>query len=103
MKLTRGEYAARYGPTAGDRIRLGDTGLWIRVESDHAAPGDEPMWGYGKNLRSRMSQFDAATTESELDMVILGVVVIDPLLGVVKADLGIKEWADRGRWARREP
>ena len=91
MRLTRGEYAARYGPTAGDRIRLADTGLWVRVEADHAAPGDETMWGYGKNLRSRMSQFDAATTESELDMVVLGVVVIDPVLGVVKADIGIKD------------
>jgi urease subunit alpha len=90
VRLTRGEYVARYGPTAGDRIRLADTDLWVRVEADHAVPGDETMWGYGKNLRSRMSQFDAATTESELDMVVLGVVVIDPLLGVVKADIGIK-------------
>lgn len=91
MRLPRDEYAARYGPTAGDRIRLGDTGLWVRVEADHAVPGDETMWGYGKNLRSRMSQFDAATSESELDMVVLGVVVIDPLLGVLKADIGIKD------------
>ena len=91
MRLSRGEYAARYGPTAGDRIRLADTDLWVRVEADHASPGDETMWGYGKNLRSRMSQFDAATTESELDMVLLGVIVIDPLLGVVKADIGIKD------------
>ena len=91
MRLSRGEYVARYGPTAGDQIRLGDTGLWVRVEADHAAPGDETMWGYGKNFRSRMSQFDAAATESELDMVVLGVIVIDPLLGVVKADIGIKD------------
>jgi urease subunit alpha len=91
VRLTRGEYAARYGPTVGDRIRLGDTDLWVRVEADHALPGDEAMWGYGKNLRSRMSQFDAATTDSELDMVVLGVVVIDALLGVVKADIGIKD------------
>jgi urease subunit alpha len=91
VRLTRDEYAARYGPTAGDRIRLGDTDLWVRVEADHALPGDEAMWGYGKNLRSRMSQFDAAATDSELDMVVLGVVVIDPLLGVVKADIGIKD------------
>ncbi len=91
MRLTRTEYVARYGPSAGDRIRLADTGLWVRVEADFALPGDEAMWGYGKNLRSRMSQFDAATTESELDMVLLGVIVIDPLLGVVKADIGIKD------------
>lgn len=91
MRLLRGKYVARYGPTAGDRIRLGDTNLWARVEIDHAASGDEAMWGYAKNLRSRLSQFDAVTTESELDMVVLGVVVMDPLLGVVKADIGIKD------------
>ena len=91
MRLVRDEYAARYGPTAGDRIRLADTSLWVEVDADHAVPGDEAMWGYGKNLRSRMSQYDAATTDSELDMVVLGVVVIDPLLGVVKADIGIKD------------
>ncbi len=91
MRLARREYAARYGPTAGDLIRLGDTSLRVRVEADHAMPGDEAMWGYGKNLRSRMSQYDSATTESELDMVVLGVVVIDPLLGIVKADIGIKD------------
>ncbi len=91
VRISREQYVTRYGPTAGDRIRLGDTDLWVRVEIDHAAPGDEPMWGYAKNLRSRMTQFDRATTESELDMVLLGVVLIDPLLGVVKADIGIKD------------
>lgn len=91
MRLSREDYVARYGPTAGDRVRLADADLWVRVEVDHAAPGDEPIWGYAKNLRSRMVQFDAATTESELDMVVMGVVVIDPLLGVVKADIGIKD------------
>lgn len=49
------------------------------------------MWGYAKNLRSRQAQFDRATTESELDMVIAGVLVIDPLLGIVKTNIGIKE------------
>ncbi len=91
MRLSGEEYAARYGPTTGDLIRLGDTSLWIRVEADHALPGDEALWGYGKNLRSRMSQFDAAAGDSELDMVVLGAVVIDALLGVVKADIGIKD------------
>jgi urease subunit alpha len=90
-KLSREEYAARYGPTTGDRVRLGDTDLWVRVEADHSSPGDEPMWGYAKNFRSRMAQFDRATTESELDMVIAGVLVIDPLLGVIKTDIGVKD------------
>ncbi len=91
MRLPRDEYVRRYGPTAGDRVRLGDTDLWVRVEADRLGAGDEPMWGYAKNLRSRQTQYDRATRESELDMVLAGVLVIDPLLGVVKTDLGIKD------------
>jgi urease subunit alpha len=89
--LSRDEYAGRYGPTTDDRLRLGDTDLWVRVEDDHVGFGDEPIWGYAKNFRSRMAQFDRATAESELDMLIAGVVVIDPLLGVVKTNIGIKD------------
>jgi len=89
--LSREEYAGRYGPTTDDRLRLGDTDLWVRVEDDHVGFGDEPIWGYAKNFRSRMAQFDRATAESELDMLIAGVVVIDPLLGVVKTNIGIKD------------
>jgi len=91
VKLARAEYVRRYGPTTGDRVRLGDTDLWVRVEADHVGAGDEPMWGYAKNLRSRQTQFDHATSESELDMVLAGVLVIDPLLGIVKTNLGIKD------------
>ncbi len=89
-ELSRDEYARRYGPTTGDRVRLGDTDLWIRVEDDHVGFGDEPIWGYAKNFRSRMTQFDRATSESELDMLIAGVVVVDAYLGVVKTNIGIK-------------
>jgi urease subunit alpha len=90
-ELFHGEYTTRYGPTTGDRVRLGDTDLWVRVEGDHVGFGDEPIWGYAKNFRSRMAQFDRATAESELDMVIAGVVVIDARLGVLKTNIGIKE------------
>lgn len=90
-ELSHEEYVRRYGPTTGDRIRLGDTDLWVRVEEDQVGYGDEPIWGYAKNFRSRMAQFDRATSESELDMLIAGVVVIDPLLGVRKTNLGIKD------------
>jgi urease subunit alpha len=91
VRLSRSEYLARYGPTTGDRIRLGDTDLWIEVEADHVGAGDEPMWGYAKNFRSRQVQFDRASAESELDMVIAGVLVLDPLLGVAKTNVGIKD------------
>ena len=90
-ELSREEYARRYGPTTGDRLRLGDTDLWIRVEDDHVGYGDEPIWGYAKNFRSRMAQFDRATSDSELDMLIAGVLVVDAFVGVVKTNIGIKD------------
>jgi urease subunit alpha len=90
-ELSHEEYSRRYGPTTGDRVRLGDTNLWVRVEDDHVGYGDEPVWGYAKNFRSRMAQFDGATSESELDMLIAGVLLIDPMLGVLKTNIGIKD------------
>src|SRR5437899_2752317 len=54
-------------------------------------PADQVLWGYAKNLRSRMGQHDRATSESELDAVIGGAIVVDPLVGIVKADVGIKD------------
>ena len=84
-------YSSRFGPTTGDRVRLADTNLWLRVEDDHVGYGDEPLWGYGKNIRSRMTQDDSATTASELDVLIAGVLLVDPLLGVVKTNIGIKD------------
>jgi urease subunit alpha len=89
-RLSAAESLARYGPSTGDHIRLADTGLWIRVAEDRQAPGDEPQWGYGKNVRQRMTQA-ATAAPSELDTVILGAVVVDPAIGVVKADIGIKD------------
>ena len=90
-RISRYEHALRHGPTTGDRVRLGDTDLWIRIEDDLTEPADQVLWGYAKNLRSRMGQHDRATSESELDAVIGGAIVVDPLLGIVKADVGIKE------------
>ena len=89
--MPRDEYARRYGPTAGDRVRLGDTDLWVEVEADHVGFGDEPVWGYGKNIRSRMTQSDRVAAESELDVLVAGVLVLDPYLGAVKANIGIKD------------
>jgi urease subunit alpha len=90
-RLSRAAYRARYGPTLDDRIRVADTDLWLRVERDAHDPGDEPLWGYAKNVRSRMAQDDRAAGPSELDAVVAGVVVVDPTVGVVKADIGIKD------------
>jgi urease subunit alpha len=88
--LSAEERLARFGPTTGDRIRLGDTDLWVTVAEDRQAPGDEPIWGYGKTIRPGMAQAGRATP-SELDAVVAGVVVIDPTIGIVKADIGIKD------------
>jgi len=90
-RLSAEEYRIRYGATTGDRVRLGDTDLWVRVQDDRTARGDEPVWGYAKNLRSRMAQWDAASGPSELDIVLTGALVVDPVIGVVKADIGIKD------------
>ncbi len=90
-RISRAEHALRHGPTTGDRVRLGDTDLWIRIERDLTEPADQVLWGYAKNLRSRMSQHDRATSDSELDAVIGGAIVVDPSIGVVKADVGIKD------------
>lgn len=51
--LGRAEYAARYGPTTGDRVRLADTDLWVEVEANDVAPGDELIGGCGKTARRR--------------------------------------------------
>ena len=88
-RLAPEESLARFGPTTGDRVRLGDTDLWVRVAEDRQAPGDEPIWGYAKTLRPRSAQ--GGPSDSELDAVIAGVLVLDPLLGAVKADIGIKD------------
>ena len=88
-RLSSPERLARYGPTTGDRIRVADTDLWIRVGEDRQAPGDEPIWGYAKTMRPRATQ--GRPSPSELDAVVAGVVVVDPVLGVLKADIGIKD------------
>jgi urease subunit alpha len=87
--LSPGERLARYGPTTGDRVRLADTDLWVRVAEDRQATGDEPMWGYAKTIRPRETQ--GRPSPSELDVVVAGALVLDPVIGAVKADIGIKD------------
>jgi urease subunit alpha len=90
--MSRKEYAALYGPTTGDAIRLGDTSLLAEIEHDHAVYGDECLHGGGKTLRDGLGLtpgFDSA--QGSLDMVISNAVVIDPVLGIVKGDIGIKD------------
>ncbi|HEY7274095.1 MAG TPA: urease subunit alpha [Actinoplanes sp.] len=91
--LDRGRYAALYGPTAGDRIRLADTNLLIEIEEDRSAgptPGDEVVFGGGKVIRESMGQSRATRAEGTPDTVITGAVVLDHW-GIVKADIGIRD------------
>jgi len=89
--MTRAAYAAMFGPTTGDRVRLGDTSLFAEVEHDHAVPGEECLTGAGKTVRDSMA-VDSTLTEAAgaCDMIINNVLVLDPVLGIVKGDLGIK-------------
>jgi urease subunit alpha len=88
--LDRRRYAALYGPTVGDRIRLADTDLLIEVEQDHCVGGDEAVFGGGKVIRESMGQSGATRAEGTPDTVITGAVVLDHW-GVVKADVGIRD------------
>ncbi len=91
MSASRRDALAAYGPSVGDRIRLADSDLWVRVAEDRQAPGDQPMWGYARTMRRGMAQRDRHGGPSELDTVVLGAVVLDPAIGCVKADIGIKD------------
>ena len=84
------EYAGAHGPRAGDRVRLGDSGLTIRVESDAQSYGDEFLAGFGKTARDGL-HLKAAAVRDTCDVVISNVVVIDAALGIRKVSIGIRE------------
>src|SRR5712691_10541544 len=90
MRISRARYARLYGPTAGDRFRLADTDLVCEVERDLGLPGEEAVFGGGKTIRDGMAQSQRTSAEGAPDLVITNVVVMDPLLGIVKADIGVK-------------
>lgn len=87
-KITRQAYAEMYGPTTGDRVRLGDTELWIQVEDDKTIYGDEVKFGGGKVIRDGMGQCQRESKDV-VDVVITNALILDHW-GVVKADIGIK-------------
>ncbi len=89
-EMDRARYNLLFGPTVGDRIRLADTDLFIEVEEDRSAGGDEAVFGGGKVIRESMGQGRATRAEGAADTVITGAVVLDHW-GVVKADVGIRD------------
>ncbi|HYT97113.1 MAG TPA: urease subunit alpha [Casimicrobiaceae bacterium] len=90
-EISRREHASLFGPTTGDRIRLGDTDLYVEIERDFRGFGDEVVFGGGKSIREGMG-FDNTLTSAAgaPDLVITNVTIIDAMQGVVKADVGIK-------------
>lgn len=87
--LDRERYAAIYGPTTGDQIRLGDTDLWVEVEDDLTFGGEEAVFGGGKSIRESMAQGTRTSAEGALDTVITNAIVLDHW-GIVRADVGIR-------------
>lgn len=87
--MTRSHYASIFGPTTGDLVRLGDTGLVVEVEHDFAIYGDECKFGGGKVLRDGMGQASGVAAADALDCVLTNALIVD-YTGVYKADIGIK-------------
>ncbi len=88
--ISRRAYAAMYGPTVGDRIRLADTELFITVEADRTLYGEEVKFGGGKVIRDGMGQSQVSRAAGAVDTVITNAVILDHW-GVIKADIGIRD------------
>jgi urease subunit alpha len=91
LKIPRKQYVELFGPTKGDRVRLGDTDLIIEIEKDLIIYGDELVFGGGKSTRDGMGQASGISSSRSLDLVITNAVVMDPTIGIIKADIGIKD------------
>jgi urease subunit alpha len=87
--LSRRAYAEMYGPTAGDRVRLADTDLFIEVERDLTTYGEEVKFGGGKVIRDGMGQSQLPASKVA-DTIITNALIIDAKLGIIKADIGLK-------------
>ena len=88
-RISRRAYAEMFGPTTGDRLRLADTNLVIEVEHDHTVYGEEVKFGGGKVIRDGMGQGQGMAAEVA-DTVITNALIVDAVLGIVKADVGLK-------------
>ncbi len=90
LVIPRKQYVDLYGPTKGDKIRLADTDLIIEIEKDFQNYGDEIVFGGGKSARDGMGQASGVISKNSPDLVITNAIILDPVLGIVKADIGIK-------------
>jgi urease subunit alpha len=89
-RIERGAYAAMYGPTTGDKVRLADTDLFIEVEEDRTIYGEEVKFGGGKVIRDGMGQSQVSREDGAVDTVITNALILDHW-GVIKADIGIRD------------
>ena len=90
VKISRATYADMYGPTTGDRVRLGDTDLVIEVERDLTVYGEEVKFGGGKVIRDGMGQSQATRAAGAVDTVITNALILDHS-GIYKADVGLRD------------
>jgi urease subunit alpha len=90
VRISRERYAAIYGPTTGDQVRLGDTDLYIEIEQDLTVGGEESIFGGGKSIRESMAQGVTTRAEGALDTVITNAIILD-WWGIVRADIGIRD------------
>jgi urease subunit alpha len=94
LHLSRRQYAEMFGPTVGDQVRLADTEIVIQVERDLISEGggygNEVKFGGGKVIRDGMGQSPLARDEESLDLVLTNALILDPVLGIIKADIGVK-------------
>ncbi len=91
LEIPRKRYVDLFGPTVGDKIRLADTDLIVEVEKDLLKYGDEVVFGGGKSARDGMAQASGVSRKDSFDLVITNAVILDPILGIIKADVGIKD------------
>ena len=90
-RISRQQYSDLYGPTTGDKIRIGDTDLYIEIEKDLRVYGEEAVYGGGKTLRDGMGYDNELTSAAGApDLVITNVTIVDGVTGIIKADVGIK-------------
>lgn len=89
FSMEREAYITMFGPTTGDKVRLGATDLWIQVEKDYTVYGDECTFGGGKSIRDGMGQCSGRADADCLDVVVTNALIVD-YTGIYKADIGIK-------------
>ena len=91
LEIPRSRYVELFGPTVGDKVRLADTDLIMEIEKDLIKYGDELVFGGGKSARDGLGQASGVLRKDSADLVITNAMILDPVLGIIKADIGIKD------------